>query len=193
VSTLQEIDANMIPGQTYTFKLSLDNWVTKPSTSKLQQDLMMNAPTFVDNDLQVTYEDPGFTIHVLTNIYDIQFTYSGDGSDVISDVAASIVSAIKAGSNDDFTFIQAYAASSADANTDPSGGILDQIIKPVTDAITKTTDKLGQQASKTTQDILTPIEIAVGIVVILVIAIIFTAGKSGGASVGPTGASVGGH
>jgi hypothetical protein len=183
MATASQLDDNMIPGQTYTFQLSLSNIIVHPSTSTMQSDLINNAPSFVDTNLQVTAVD---TLNIFSNLYNLQFTYSGDGTDVVSDVAAAIISAIKQGSNDDFTLVGAYADTAG--NVETPGGILGYITKTVTD----TTDKLTKQTSDSLQQILTPVEIAVGIVVILVIALIFTAGKSGGVSGSAEGFSVGG-
>lgn len=182
MSVAAALDENMIPGQTYTFQMSLDNLITHPSTSTIQRDLGAQAPGFVSNNLVVTQEQ---TLNPFSNVYDVQFTYSGDGSDVISDVAGSIVSAIKQVSNDDFSFMAAYADSAAAVAG--SGDVLDKI----TDAATKATGAITKQVSSSTQDILTPVEIAVGIVAVLLIALIFTAGKSGGASAGPEGVRLG--
>lgn len=193
MATAAAADDNMIPGQTYTFKFLLGNIVTSPSTSTLQSDLQSNAPDFVNNSLIVTNEG-GSALHWLTNIYDVQFTYNGDGTDVISDVANLIVSAIKSGSNDDFTFQNAYADSAA--NIGSSGTVadtvkqtLDQTMGTITDAVSQAT----KQASKSAQDILTPVEVAVAIVVGLVVLLIFTSGKSGGLSAGAEGVNIGGY
>lgn len=180
--TASQLDDNMVPGHTYTFQLKLQNWITMPSTSTVQQDLSGYAPDFM-SDVQVTVAQ---TLNILDNTFNIQFTYTGDGSDVISDVANSIVTAISQGSSDNFSFIAAYSSPAGQITT--SGGILDTITKTVTDTI----NTAGEQTKKTAQDLLTPVEIAVGIVAILVIAIVFTAGKSGGVSGGPTGFKVGG-
>lgn len=181
MSVAAALDDNMIPGGTYTFQLSLDNLITHPSTSTIQRDLVTTAPSFVSNDLQIMIPP---TLNPFSNVYNVQFTYNGDGSDVISDVAGLIISAIKQTSNDDFSLVAAYADSAGNVS---SGGVLDTI----TGTITDTTGKVTQQLSKSTQDILTPVEIAVGIVAVLLIALIFTAGKSGGASAGPEGVRLG--
>jgi hypothetical protein len=153
----------------------------------------------VSNDLQVTKPDTSNPLDssFWKATYNIQFTYNGDGSDVISDVAASLIASIKTGSNDDFNFIGAVADSAS--TTTGSGSITDS----VTDAVNNTLDKLtkgisegaknlGQGAGSTVQSVLTPVEIAVGVVVLLVVVLIFTAGKSGGVSGGPSGFKVGG-
>lgn len=178
-----QLDDNMIPGQTYTFQFQLKNWITMPSTSTVQQDLFNNAPAFVSSDLQVLIAS---TWNPFDNTYNIQFTYTGDGSDVISDVANAIVAAVSQGSNDNFAFMAAFASP---AGAVSPGGILDSVTNTVTDTLGKVTE----QTKKSAQDLLTPVEIAVGIVAILVIAIILTAGKSGGVSAGETGLNIGGR
>lgn len=171
-----QLDDNMIPGSTYTFQLKLENLIRLPSTSTIQQDLNNNAPSFVDNNLQVTIAD---TLSPFSNIYNVQFTYNGDGTDVISDVANSIIVAISNGSSDSFTLVGAVA------DVAP-GGIL-------TGTINDTIDKLTQGVGKGAQNLLTPIEVAIAVVIGLVVLVIFTSGKAGGVSASETGVSVGGH
>lgn len=86
-------DDNLIPGQTYTFAFTLKNLVTLPSTSTLIAELAQNAPAFISN-VQIQ-EQSGAS--PLTNYYNVTFTYSGDGSDVASDVGAEMVAAFAAG------------------------------------------------------------------------------------------------
>ena len=178
-------DDNMVPGQTYTFQLKLANWIAVPSTGTVQQDLMSNAPSFVGNDLQVT--SPTFT-----SLYNCQFTYNGDGSDVISDVAYLLIAACSSGSNDDFTFVGAVA-DTAQSITVSLGSAGKAISDSVGDAVSKATQGAAKDVADAAQKVLTPVEIAVGILAVIVVLIIFTAGKAGGVNVSEFGASVGGH
>jgi hypothetical protein len=100
-----QLDDNLINGRTYTFQLKCTNWFSNPSASSVQQDIVNGAPDFMQS-MQVTSP---FT----TSLYNIQFTYEGDGSDVVSDLANSIIAAIKAESNDDMVLIGAVAAAAS--------------------------------------------------------------------------------
>ena len=194
MATAAQIDDNMVTGQTYTFQMSLDNYFTLPKPATLQQDLNSNAPSFVSNDLQVTLEQ---SVNPFKNVFDVQFTYNGDGSDVIGDVASLLVSAIKSGSNDNFSFVAAYSDFASNVGSTSVADItkesLNSIGGTIGDALQKTTESVTNTAAKGAQYILTPIEIAVAIVVGLVVLIIFTSGKAGGFSASETGVKIGGR
>lgn len=103
VSTVPlQLDDNLVNGQTYTFQLNCTNTLINPSASTVQNDLVINAPDFL-GDMQVTSP---FT----TSLYNVQFTYEGDGSDVVSDVANSMIAACLAGSNDNMVLQGAVGA-----------------------------------------------------------------------------------
>jgi hypothetical protein len=91
--TIVAADDNLVPGQTYTFTFTLKNLLSMPSGATLISELSQNAPAFISN-VQVNSQSG---LGLLTNYYDVTFTYSGDGSDVASDVAAEMVSAFAAG------------------------------------------------------------------------------------------------
>src|SRR5215469_472320 len=96
--TPSALDDNLANGQTYTFQFKCANFFCLSDLSQIiQNDCTAQAPSFLTS-LQVT--SPSFTA-----LYNVQFTYEGDNSDVVSDVAASIVAAVKAVSNDNITFI----------------------------------------------------------------------------------------
>jgi len=99
-------DDNLLPGQTYTFSFSLGNWFSLPSTSAVQAELAANAPNFISN-VQVQQKSG---IGLLTNYYDVTFTYTGDGSDVASDVASEMIAAFAAG-GDSFSLTSMDAGS----------------------------------------------------------------------------------
>lgn len=99
-------DDNLVNGRTYTFTFELQNWLLSPSVATIQQDIVSSAPDFLTSVMVTTRSGLG----LLTNYYDVQFTYEGDGSDVVSDVANALIAAFAAGSNDQFTFVQALAA-----------------------------------------------------------------------------------
>lgn len=93
LGTIVPADANLIPGQTYTFTFTLGNWFSLPSESKVVNELASSAPDFISN--VSVKESSGLS--PLTNYYDVTFTYTGDGSDVASDVAAAMIAAFSAG------------------------------------------------------------------------------------------------
>lgn len=181
MSTISLADDNMIPGSTYTFQMECTNLIYFPSTGTIQQELVDYGPSFVGNDLQVT------TPNFISSVYWVQFTYNGDGSDVISDVASSIIAACKQG-GDDMKFASAIPDVAASLQLS-----LSNIAKGVGDAVSQVTQGASKQVAEAAQNLLTPVEIAVGILAVLVVVVIFTAGKSGGVRVSEFGASVGGH
>lgn len=184
MANLSQPDDNMVPGQTYTFQLSQSGLSWPASAADVQSALIANAPNFVSN-LQVTSP-------YTTTLYNCQFNYSGDGSDVISDVAASLVSSANQGTGKSFTFVGAVPDVASTITVTPSNAAA-KVGDAVSEAINKALDSATKSAAKAAQNVLTPVEIAVGIVAILVIAIIFTAGKSGGVNVSELGASIGGR
>lgn len=183
MSTVSQPDDNMIPGQTYTFQLNQGGWSFLASASDVQAALIAQAPGFV-GDLQVTSP---FT----TSLYNCQFTYKGDGSDVISDVAASLVFAANQGTGKTFTFQGAVQDTAASITVTP-GNAASKVGDAVSEAVNKTLSDASKATANAAQNLLTPVEIAVGIIAIVLIALIFTAGKSGGVNVSEFGASVGG-
>jgi hypothetical protein len=72
--TTVQADDNLIPGQSYTFTFDLGNWLSLPSENSVLAELGL-----------------------FTNYYNVTFTYTGDGSDVASEVAAAMVSAFAQG------------------------------------------------------------------------------------------------
>lgn len=105
-----QLDDNLVNGQTYTFSFELKNWITSPSVQAIEQDITDQAPDFLTS-VQVTIRPQ--LLHFLTTYYDVQFTYEGDGSDVVSDLASALTAAFSAGSNDNFAFTQAIGASAS--------------------------------------------------------------------------------
>lgn len=183
MATLSQPDDNMIPGQTYTFQFKLSNWLVVPSTSTVQADLQNNAPGFV-SDVQVTSP-------FLTSLYNCQFTYTGDGTDVISDVANELLAAFQQGSGDSFSFVGAVADTAQSISVTPGNAA-----QKVADTVGTTINSAIQGAAKTTADaaqkILSPIEMLLILAVGLVAFLIFTSGKAGGISASETGLNIGG-
>lgn len=130
--TTLQLDDNLTNGTTYTFQFNCTNWVSNPSASTVQKDIVANAPDFLTS-MQVTSP---FT----TSLYNVQFTYEGDGSDVVSDLANSIIAAIQVGSNDGMTFVGAVAANAQ------------SIQVSIPNAIASTEQAVKDAASKTAND-----------------------------------------
>jgi len=103
-----QLDDQLVNGKTYTFVYKLQNWITSPSDQALQDDLTANAPDFLTS-VQVMHQERFFT----GDYYTVQFTYEGDGSDVVSDLANQLVAVFKVGSNDNFTFVYAINATAS--------------------------------------------------------------------------------
>lgn len=183
MATLSQPDDNMIPGQTYTFQLNCSNVLTLPSSHTIQSDLEQNAPNFTGNVM--------VTSPALTSLYNCQFTYTGDGSDVISDVANSLIAAIQQGSSDSMVFVGAVPDTAQTIAVTPGTAV-----QKVTDTVGSAISGAAQGAAKTIADsaqtILTPIEVLLVIAVGLVAILIFTSGKAGGVNVSEFGAKIGG-
>jgi hypothetical protein len=103
MDAVQQADDNMKGGITYTFTLLLANWFGQPSIPTILADLDAYAPGFMGSVTASWSAGLG----LLTNYLNITFNYTGDGSDVISDVAAELIAALSQGSGDSFTFYQA--------------------------------------------------------------------------------------
>lgn len=117
MSDTLQADDNLQSGLTYTFVFNLENYITKPSVMTVLSDIRNNAPTFVSSP-QVSWASG---LWVLDNYLNVTFSYNGDGSDVVSDVADEIIAAIKQGSNDNVSFLAASAGTAGmNAQTDAS-------------------------------------------------------------------------
>jgi hypothetical protein len=106
-----ETDANMVPGQSYTFTFQLGNWFSHPDITTILADLGQWGPTYAQS-ISATWMP---NINPFLNLLTVTFTYSGDGSDVIADAGAEFIQAFKQGSNDDFTFNTADSGYSSTA------------------------------------------------------------------------------
>lgn len=131
-----QLDDNLVNGRTYVFQFDCTNMFWCPKVDVIQDDIYQYAPDFV--------QSLGVTSPTLTTLYNVQFTYEGDGSDVVSDLAQSFVGAFLAGSNDNFRFVGAVAATSAYITVTPSNAagkaeqaVIDAANKVATD-VTKT-------------------------------------------------------
>jgi hypothetical protein len=117
MDTVLQNDDNLQGGITYTFTFQLGNWITEPSVATLLADIANQAPSFISSP-------SGSLYHYLPGIdyYNITFNYTGDGSDVVSDVAQSLIAAFNSGSNDAFSFVQATSGSAGVNNVSIAQG-----------------------------------------------------------------------
>lgn len=121
-----QLDDNLVNGQRYTFVFASTNWFSTPNTGTIQGDITQLAPDFLTSLLVQFYQG---------NFY-VTFTYEGDGSDVVSDVANSIVAASAAGSGDGLSYASgqqgAVVINTPLASTPGSGLSLLNVLQPVT-------------------------------------------------------------
>jgi hypothetical protein len=137
------LDDNLVNGQTYTSSFICSNYFINPSDATVLSDITQNAPDFLTS---VAVTD-------LLGVYKVTFTYEGDGSDVLSDVQNSIIAAIKAGSNDNFTAGVTYQGNGVTAEQQMQAGVT-----TLTGAVLETTSTVATQA---TSAVLTPASSAV--------------------------------
>lgn len=173
--TALPLDDNLYNGVTYTFQFQLDNWLFSPDETTVLNDIGMNAPDFLTSVI-VTFAN-GLTKYYMN----VQFTYEGDGSDVVSDLANSLVAAFKAGSNDNFIFVQAFSASSVDVPSAPDS----QTVPTPGSVLTQVGTSVGDTAGKITSGALGGVTQGLGawfipVVLVLAIVLIFQLGGVGG-------------
>jgi hypothetical protein len=101
VATQQTVenDTNLTNGDVYTFSFQAQGGNT--TIASLQQDIQQQAPSFIT---QVTVVQGTGTS---APFFNVQFTYEGDGSDVVTDVASAIIAAAWAVNGDGLAFLQA--------------------------------------------------------------------------------------
>ena len=94
VSTTLQNDAPLTNGQTYQFVF------TGPgaSVASVTADIVGQAPDFITQVVVTAIPGGGFSV---------SFVYEGDGSDLVQDVASSIVGAALAVNNDNLGFVSA--------------------------------------------------------------------------------------
>ena len=137
------LDDNLVNGQTYTFQFQLANLLFSPDTNTVLNDLYTQAPDFLTS-VGVTFSE-GLSSYFMN----VQFTYEGDGSDVVSDVASAMVAAFLAGSNDSFTFVNAFGSPAASV-TVPADQTLLTPAQAVTSAGTAAVGAAGTVAASAT-------------------------------------------
>jgi hypothetical protein len=166
-----ELDANLVNGQTVTFQFKCSNtFCISDLSATLNDDIVSNAPSFITS-LQVTSPTGGGWFAATAAIYNVQFTYEGDGSDVVSDVAASIVAAAQAGSNDSITFIGGVAASASSIAVTPTQAVA-ITAQVATSAATQAVSDVGQVAKETTSQAGGVLNSALGGIIPLLIVVV---------------------
>lgn len=105
VNAVLNLDDNLVNGHAYTFVFQCNNLLSNPSVQVIWADLTNNAPDFLEA-LNIVQETGSSN----TNYYNVAFTYSGDGSDVVQDVITAMISAFQAGSSDSFAFLVGFGA-----------------------------------------------------------------------------------
>ena len=99
-------DDNLSPGITYTFSFKSCNTFFDGSTATILGDIQASAPDFIGS-VSVNYSTAFTNLASLwATFLNVTFTYTGDGSDVVSDVANALIACFQSGSNDCFTFQQ---------------------------------------------------------------------------------------
>jgi hypothetical protein len=120
------VDDNLVNGQRYTFVFDCTNWFSSPTTDIIFNDITAQAPDFLTQ----------ITVQTLGSNYYVVFTYEGDGSDVVNDIANSIIAAVAATSGDGFSFVSATQGAQVINTPLPSasgtGLSLANIFEPVT-------------------------------------------------------------
>jgi hypothetical protein len=117
-STLLTNDQPLVNGQTYTFTFNAPS----ATVQSLSQDIVGQAPDFIINPVVVPLDGGGFNV---------TFIYEGDGSDLVQDVASSIVAAGLAVNNDQLGFVSASQTSTVGQILQPT--IAKQIASSNTD------------------------------------------------------------
>lgn len=106
------LDDQMVPGATYVFQFKCsDFFCVSDKSQAIQTAILAYGPGYISS-LQVVSPTSagGVVFGATTNLYNVQFTYTADGSDVVSDVANELVVAVENGSGNSITFIGAVAA-----------------------------------------------------------------------------------
>jgi hypothetical protein len=148
---IADLDANLKNGHTYTFQFKCDNLFCFSDLSQtIVSDLAMQAPDFVQS-VQVKSPTGGGWFAATAALYNVQFTYEGDGSDIVSDLANVLIAAVKTASNDNLVFVGAVDAPASDVVVTPSNAasatekaVVDAASKTANDAVKAATDAVNQ-------------------------------------------------
>jgi hypothetical protein len=106
-------DDLLVNGNVYTFQFQNENLFLAPSNDTLTADIVAQAPSFVTG-VQILTPSFSFTLgdtSFFKTLYNVQFIYEGDNTDIVQDVAASIVAAAQVVSNDKISFVGAIQSS----------------------------------------------------------------------------------
>jgi hypothetical protein len=118
-----DLDFNLVNGQTYTFQFYCNNlFCFSDLSTTIFNDIIAQAPSFLTS-VGVSSPTGGGWFAATKALYNVQFTYEGDNTDVVSDVAASIVAAVKAVSNDDIVYNGGVAATARSITVTPAQAV----------------------------------------------------------------------
>jgi hypothetical protein len=150
--TPMQPDDNLVNGNVYTFQFQNENYFLAASNDTLTADIVAQAPTFV-TAVQVLTPSISFTLgdtSFYKTLYNVQFTYEGDNTDVVQDVAASIVAAVLSVSGDKVSFVGAIASSGNSLVATPAA-IGTTAVQTATGAATAVLTGVGQVGTTATQ------------------------------------------
>jgi hypothetical protein len=180
-TTPLSLDSQLVNGQVYTFQFYGNNWLLNPSTDTIANDIIANAPDFIV-DLVVTTPDFSLmlgAIPTFSTAYSVQFTYEGDGSDSVNDVANSIVAAVQATSGDSVIFVGAIQAGAGMVAVTPSQ-IANTVESSATSAVQKvTSDAVGVATgavNQTLQGLLPLLIVAVALILFVLPSLVKSTG-----------------
>ena len=169
-STLLTNDQALVNGQTYTFTFNAPS----ATVSSLTQDIIGQAPDFIVDAIVVPIPGGGFNVI---------FTYEGDGSDVVQDVASSIVAAALSVNNDTLGFVSASQTSTVGQILQPT--ITKQVAGSNADQTTLANQANAAAKAQDTSSLTSGLVwIAVGLVAFLLLAPSFIAATTPRVSVG---------
>jgi hypothetical protein len=170
VSTALSNDTNLVNGKVYTFIFTGGS-----SAANLADDIQEQAPSFL-TQVVVNPLSGG-------SGFSVQFTYEGDGSDVVSDVASSIVAAGIAVNGDNLGFVSASQQTTVGAIIGPT--ITSQVAASNVDQSTLAASANAAAKAQDTSSLTTTlIWIAVGLAAFLLLAPKFIAATTPKVSVG---------
>lgn len=176
MATVFQLDDNLRNGLTYTFQFKCTNWLVLPSVTTVQQDIVANAPDFLTS--------LGVTSPFTTSLYNVQFTYEGDGSDVVSDVANELIAAVQAGSNDGMVLVGAVQASAVDVTVTPlqaAAQVEQTVTSGVKQAATDVTQAVLQPATGAVNTALVGLLPTLIVIVLIILFVLPSLAKSAGA------------
>jgi len=156
ISTLLDNDQTLVNGQTYTFTFNAPG----ATVASLQSDISGQAPDFITQVSVTPVSGGGFNV---------TFVYEGDGSDLVQDVASSIVAAGLAVNNDQLGFVSASVQTTVGQAIQPT--IAAQVAGSIADQTTLANSANAAAAKQDSASLTSGIVwIAVGLAVFVLVA-----------------------